>query len=157
MAITADETHAIHLTRFFLETTDEQHVAKGGEFLLRAERGVRRGCVLSVPRRGFAADGGGYGGHAKPLSNGGGGESNKNSAASKGKRAPGHCGGSVRPGRSSRHLAKIRGAWTIPCGKSVAGKAKKNPVTIAAVSAPLAKIVSRGHVWRTCQPGEAIT
>src|SRR3984893_8193909 len=46
MAKTADETHAIHLPRFFLEPADEEHVAKGGEFLFLAESGAVRARVL---------------------------------------------------------------------------------------------------------------
>ena len=67
MAKTADETHAIHLPRFFLEPADEEHVAKGGQFLFLAESGAVRARVLRFRRRGFAAVGGSCGGHEEPL------------------------------------------------------------------------------------------
>ena len=73
MAKTADETHAIHLPGFFLEPADEQHVAKGGQFLFLAESGAVRARVLRFPRRGFAADGGRCGGHEKPFCKAGAG------------------------------------------------------------------------------------
>ena len=67
MAKTADQTHAIHLPRFFLEPADEEHVAKGGQFLFLAESGAVRARVLCFRRRGFAGDARRCGGHEKSL------------------------------------------------------------------------------------------
>ena len=91
MAKAADETHAIHLPRFFLEPADEKHVAKGGQFLFLAESGAVRARILRFRRRGFAAVSEGCGGHGKPFCNAEGGESDKNSSAPRGKRAPCDC------------------------------------------------------------------
>src|SRR5580692_5749730 len=91
MAKAADETHAIHLPRFFLEPPDEEHVAKGGQFLFLAESGAVHARVLCFRRRGFAAVRRSCGGHEKPFCNAGGGGSDKNSSAPRGKRAPCDC------------------------------------------------------------------
>ena len=41
VAESADDAHAVELSGLFLESPDEQHVAKGGELLLAGERGNR--------------------------------------------------------------------------------------------------------------------
>ena len=38
VAESADDAHAVKLSGLFLESPDQQHVAKGGEFLLASER-----------------------------------------------------------------------------------------------------------------------
>ena len=53
MAESADETHAVELAGFLLEAADQQHLAKGHEFLFLAEFRRRFGCLGSFLTRVF--------------------------------------------------------------------------------------------------------